>query len=56
MNQKIHLEAAEAQYQKHQKDKRYQKNQDLLEDQNHPKRRSWKIKSGLPSWQQKQGY
>ena len=52
-SQKVHLEAAEAQHQKHQKDKKHQRNQDLLEDQNYPKRRSLKIKSELLSWQQK---
>ena len=48
-SQKVHLEAAKAQHEKHQKGQRHQRNQDLLENQNHPKRRSLKIKSGLLS-------
>ena len=49
-SQKVHLEVAEAQHQNHQKNQRHQRNQDLLEDQNYPKRKALKIKSGLPSW------
>ena len=48
-NQKAHLEEAEAEHQKLSKDQRHRRNQDLLEDQNYPKRRSLEIKPGLPS-------
>ena len=47
-SQMVHLEAAQAQHEKHQKDQRRQRS---LENQNHPKRRSLKIKSWSPSWQ-----
>ena len=50
-NQKVYIEAAESQHQKCQKDQRHHRNQCFLEDQSHPKRKSVKIKSGLPSWQ-----
>lgn len=36
-SQKVHLEGAEAQHQKHQNNQRHQRNQDLLEDQNQEK-------------------
>ena len=48
-SQTDHLEAAEANHQKCQKDQRHRRNKDLLGDQNHPNRRSLKTKSGLAS-------
>ena len=55
MLKRFHIVAAEAQHQKKKKkNQKHQRNQNLLVDQNHSKRRNLMIKLGLPSWQQKQ--